>query len=185
MRRANRKHASAVRPLAKLVLALGVLLLATAALTGDPGADKKKENPDALKAQIERERDPIKRAQFQLRLADLRLDEARKQYDAADDETGLATLRDMQALIESVEEGLFATGRDPRKKPKGFKDAEIQLRTMQRRLQDLRMSVPVDLRPPIEGIMKRLAEIQEEFLYGIMRVKEPQARATPPKEPKP
>lgn len=178
MSRANRDNA--LGPLVKLAFTLGLLLIAPAVLTAD-----KKEKPDELKARIEQERDPVKRAQFQLRLADLRLEEARKQYDAADDEKGLATLKDMQDLIERVEEGLFATGRDPRKKPKGFKEAEIQLRTMLRRMQDLRLSLPLDLRPPIEDIMKRLAEIQYEFLYGIMRVKQPTTRANPPKEPKP
>ncbi len=166
--------------LPRLLLA-GLLVLTLPVL----GGDKKKDDPAELKTRIEHEQDPVKRAEFQLRLSSVRLDEAREQYDAGADDKGLATLKQMQGLVEQVEEGLFGTGRDPRKKPKGFKDSEIKLREMQRRLQDLMMQLPVDERPPIEEIRKRLADIQEEFLYGIMRVKEPQAALQPSKEPKP
>lgn len=180
-RYALRRGKGGVRPVPLRLLFLSVLLLVTLPVLA---GDKKKDDPAELKTRIEREQDPVKRAEFQLRLADVRLDEARQHYDAGADDKGLATLKEMQDLVEHVEQGLFGTGRDPRKKPKGFKDSEIKLREMQRRLQDLMMQLPMDERPPIEEIRKRLADIQEEFLYGIMRVKEPQAALQPPKEPK-
>lgn len=125
-----------------------------------------------IQAKLAREQDPVKRAQLQLKLAGLRLDDATRFYRSGDDAKGLAALKEMLGLSEQVEKGLFATGRDPRKKPKGFKDAEIAFRKMHRKLVDLRVTLPVDERPVIEEIIRRIDEMHDEFLYGIMKVKD-------------
>jgi len=124
-----------------------------------------------LKARLARERDPIKRARLHLRLAESLFNAADHKYQDGESADGLAALQQMLASVEDAHRLLFGTGRDPRKKPKGFKEAEIKLREFSRRLEDLRLSLPVDERPEVQKIEARLHKLHEDLLNGIMRVK--------------
>ena len=148
-----------------LALAVGLVLLVIAAPA--VAADTEAQ----VKAKLAQESDPIKRARLQIRLAEFRLDEARKQYDEGEPEPGLAQLKQMLALVEEAQNGLFGTGSNPRRKPRGFKEAEIKLRELSRRLEDLRVSIPTEERVEVEKIAGRLVEIRERLLLGLMNVR--------------
>lgn len=130
------------------------------------------EDRAQVKAKLAHETDPIRRARAQIRLAELKLEEAAKRYEEGAPETGLAHLQEMLSLVVEAHDQLFGTGRDPRKRPKGFKEAEIKLREISRRLEDLRVALPVDERGEIEKIAARVVEIRDHLLHGIMRVKD-------------
>ena len=129
------------------------------------------QNQEQTKAKLDQETDPFDRAKLQIRLAGFALDEARKQYDEASVEKGLKSLQEMLKLVEDAQEQLFGTGNNPRKKPKGFKEAEIKLRELSRRLEDLRLSLPTEERGELEKIAARLVEIRDKLLHGLMSVK--------------
>ncbi len=124
-----------------------------------------------VRARLARENDPFRRARLQLRLAELLLDEGRKLYEEAEPEKGLAKLHEMLSLAVDTHDRLFATGNEPRKKPKGFKESEIKLRELSRRLEDLRLAIPTEERPEVEKIAARLLEIRDHILNGLMNVK--------------
>lgn len=124
-----------------------------------------------LRAHLAQEKDPVRRAHIQLRLAELDLDSATQLYGQGAFDQGLQKLQSMLDLVVKTHDDLFNTGRDPRKKPKGFKETEIKLREFQRRLEDLRLTIPLEDREPIEKIRARVVEIHEQFLNGLMRVK--------------
>lgn len=136
--------------------------------TGLAGAEDQAEE---LKARLDRENDPIKKARLEIRLAEMAFDEARKLYEKGDAEKGLARLQEMLSFVVSAHDHLQSTGRDPRKRPSGFKETEIKLRELSRRLEDLRVSLPIEERGEIEKIAARIVEIRDHLLRGLMRVK--------------
>ena len=151
---------------AKHFAVCGLLALSLAAWTG-AGDDQAR-----IKAKLQTENDPIKRAQLEIRLAQFRLDGAQKAYEEAMPDKGLAELKQMMALLQDAHNRMFETGRNPRKKPRGFKEAEIKFREMMRRLKDLEMSIPVDERDPLDSMIAKIGKMQEHLLKGLMQVDE-------------
>jgi hypothetical protein len=129
------------------------------------------ETPERLRARIAAERDLVPKARLEIRLADMLLEQSRKQYADGDDDKGEAALNEMMAATEQAYQHLFATHRDPRSKPAGFKDTEIRLREFVRRLEDLRISLALDERPPLDKAIARLRDMHDDLLSGIMRVR--------------
>ena len=142
-------------------------LLALAAALAAAASERPK-----VEAKLARERNPIKKARLEVQLAEISFKEARKLYLEGDSESGLEKLKEMLSWSEKAHDRLFETGRNPRKKPGGFKDAEIKLRKLERRLSDLRLAVPFQDREEMQKITARLTELREDLLLGIMRGKE-------------
>lgn len=151
-----------------MLACLAALLLFGLCAAAPARGDEREE----LQGKIGRENDPIKKSRLHIRLAELYLDDAGDLYEKGQPEKGQAKLKEMMSLVEQAEEALFGTGRDPRKKPKGFKEAEIKLREFRRRLEDLRLAIPVDERGPLDKAIARVTEIDDRLVRGIMRVKE-------------
>ncbi len=133
------------------------------------------ETPEKLRARIAGERDLMQKSKLEVRLADMILDQARKLYGEAETEKGDAGIAEMMTLCEQAYKDMFATHRDPRNRPGGFKDNEIRMRDMIRRLKDLSTSLPSDERPPVDKAIVRLRDMHDDLLDGIMRIhkKEP------------
>ncbi len=125
-----------------------------------------------IEAKLARQYDPIKKARLEVQLAEISFKEGRKLYLEGDSESGLKKLKEMLSWSEKAHDRLFKTGRNPRKKPGGFKDAEITFRKLERRLADFRLAVPVQDREGIQKITARLTELREDLLLGIMKGKE-------------
>ena len=130
------------------------------------------DTAEQLRARLAAETDLIRKARLAVRLAELELEMARKSYEQGDWEKGSAGLEQMLDHVEQAYTHLTATRRDPRRNPSGFKDTEIKLRAFHRRLDDLRVSLPLDERPEAEKVMARVREIQQALLEGLMRAKE-------------
>ncbi len=132
---------------------------------------EKQETEEELRARLSAEPDLIRKARLALRLAEIELDTATKRYEESDWEQGAASLKQMLDDVEEVYKHLAATGRDPRRNPKGFKETEIKLRTFLRRLEDLRASLPLDDRPPLDKVATRTQEIRQALLDGLLQPK--------------
>lgn len=156
----------------RTILLLSLLVAAPApALVAD-------DTPEQLRAKMAAETDLVHRARLAVKLADLELEAARKQFAEGYPEKGNESLEEMLSHIEQAYTDLFATRRDPRKRPAGFKDTEIKLRSFHRRLDDLGSSLPLDERPPVEKVVARIGEIQEDLLNGIMHVRNARKKNT-------
>jgi hypothetical protein len=129
------------------------------------------ESVEQLRSRMASENDLIRKARYAVRAAELQLEAGRKKYKDGYPEDGQKLVEDLLALVEQAYDWLGDTGRDPRKRPAGFKDTEIKLRKMVKALEELRLSMPADERPPLEKVQKRLREIGEDLLLGVMRVK--------------
>jgi hypothetical protein len=158
---------------ARLIFLLPAIALAAGPALARSGND---DSPEKLRSRIASEHDPVQRARLEVRLADIVLDQTRKLYGDGDVEKAEASLKDMMSLAEHAYDDLFSTKRDPRSKPAGFKESEIQMRVFARKLEDLRASLPSDDRPPVEKALAKVRDMHEDLLLGLMRVrkKDPQ-----------
>src|SRR5258707_6678234 len=78
-----------------------------------------------------------KRSELALHYADTQLDAARDAYKKGDVEASKAALAEVEAGVQLSYDSLMATGKDPRRSSKPFKDAEKSTRQILRRLDSL------------------------------------------------
>jgi hypothetical protein len=149
----------------------GAVLLMLMVSASPLSAGYSDDTPEKLRARIATERDPVQRARLEIHLADMVLDQTCKQYADNDFEKAEASLKEMLSLSERAYEDLFSTKRDPRSKPAGFKESEILMRQFARKLENLRATLPIDDRPPVDKALARVRDMHEDLLLGLMRVK--------------
>jgi hypothetical protein len=109
-----------------------------------------------------------KRSELALNNADTALDRARDAYQKADDPAFKAALAEVSDSIGLCKQSLDESGKNARKSPKYFKKAEIGIRRLSRRLDNLQIEVSVDDRPLVEPVAARAHTLQEEILHAIM-----------------
>ncbi|MBM3735073.1 MAG: hypothetical protein FJW39_04740 [Acidobacteria bacterium] len=122
-------------------------------------------------AGVKAEPDLERRSEFALANADKALDEARKALDQGQ-ETELKTAIDEvhQSLVLS-KESLVQSGKNARRNPKYFKKAEIGIRKLIRRLETFKLEVHVDEREPVEKLITRAHELQDEIMLMVFKKK--------------
>jgi len=109
-----------------------------------------------------------KRSEKALENASLQIDAARKAWQAADAKAFQAAVAEVQESAELSYDSLRATGKNPSKRPKYFKRAELKMRELIRRLDGLKQEVDYDSRDPVEQVKVRIQELHEELLLDIM-----------------
>ena len=125
---------------------------------------------DALE-EIEREPNRLRRAKLALDHAGSCIDRAARAYSMGDLQQGEALLLEVQTAVEFAKESLDATGKNPSRKPKHFKRAEIATRKLMGRLDDLEVKLGFDERDTLQAVRSRVSEINVEILMGIMAKK--------------
>ena len=121
--------------------------------------------PDLL-ARMEREKDPIRHAQLEVRLARVKLFEAMAAMDKGDVEGSQKLLGAYLARVKSAWATLRSSGRPAAKKPAGFKELEIELREDTRYLMDLKHRYVYTDRAPVEKIAQEVDQIHAEVLQS-------------------
>lgn len=115
-------------------------------------------------ADLKAEHDPGKRSELALTMADTAFDNARDFYTKGDDDKGDALLEDMTtALNECV------TSLSEAHKAKFYKRAELKVAYLQRRMDGLMEDIDVQRRGWAEQTQRRLDEIHDKLLEGVMR----------------
>lgn len=118
----------------------------------------------ALLTELRAERDPSKRSEMALNLADNAFDNARDFYSKGEIQKGDAELEDMtNALNECVVSLAVA------RKPKFYKKAELKVAYLQRRMQGLLDDIEIQRRGWAEYTERKLDEIHDKLLDGVMR----------------
>jgi len=118
--------------------------------------------------QVRREPNLEKRSKLALENADAALKAARETYRAGD--TADTTTK-VNEIIESVDlaySSLSETGKNPRKSPKYFKQAEMQTRELSRKLDDFQHEMSYTDRPSLDKVRLRVQEVHDELLTGLM-----------------
>jgi len=136
-----------------LPLALGLCSLLAAAITRE-----------AVMAEPNLE----KRSEKAVQYAEAELDKAAKAYEHGEIEAMKTSLQEVSGGVQICLESLEATGKDGRRNPKYFKRAEINIRKLLRKLENLRFAAAVDDRPPIRETIESVQHAHERILADIM-----------------
>ena len=111
-----------------------------------------------------------KRSDLALEDANRAIDEARAAYQAGDAKKTDADLLEVREAVDVCLESLENSGQRPRTS-KYYKNAEIKLRLLLRRLNNFRDEMSVDDRKPAEDDVSRLQEVHDRLLNEIMSKK--------------
>ena len=140
-------------------VALAVLLLAAVASP----LRARQETVDELKAKLAstKESDLPKLC---VEIAHLQLDATEKAYQAGE-------VTQAQALLNEVVDYTQKAGDAARQSRKHIKKTEIEVRKMSRRLQDLKPTVDVDSRQPVQDAINHLEHVRTQLLMQMFSEK--------------
>lgn len=95
------------------------------------------------------------------------LEIARRQLDATEKAYQEAQLPQAQTLLQDVVDYAQKAGDAARKSHKHIKKTEIEVRKMSRRLQDLKPTVDLDSRQPVQDAINHLEHIRTQLLMQM------------------
>ncbi|HEV2116369.1 MAG TPA: hypothetical protein VGR48_10115 [Terriglobales bacterium] len=95
------------------------------------------------------------------------LEIARRQLDAAEKSYQGGQVPEGQALVKDVVDYAQKAGDAARESRKHIKKTEIEVRKISRRLQDLKPTLDVDSRPPVQDAINHLEHIRTELLMQM------------------
>ncbi len=110
-----------------------------------------------------RESDPAKQAEAALTGAEQSFDAAREAYEKGNIEKGDAALEQMTKNLDTCVELL-----DSAHKSRHYKKAELRVAMLQRRMSDLLNDIPLQQRGWAEQTSRKLDEIHDKLLAGVM-----------------
>ena len=111
-----------------------------------------------------------KRSDLALEEANRAIDAARAAYQAGDIKNAVANLNEVAESVQVSLDSLEKSGKEARRS-KYFKNAEIKLRQMIRRLAGFRDEMSVEDRKPLDDAEARLQEVHDRLLSEIMSKK--------------
>jgi len=147
-----------VRQAGSALLTLGLVAGAAA------GADL-----DKLRQKLAREPNPANRAKITVEIGEELLQQASRKFKDGADADAESILLNYRQAVHKAYDDLVQSGRDARRKPKGFKHLEIHLRKTRRRLDDMARPLPYEDRRPIEETIKDLEELRLKLLDDLMQ----------------
>jgi hypothetical protein len=109
-----------------------------------------------------------KRSELALKYADSALDSARDAYKKGDVDASKAALGEVEAGVQLSYDSLMATGKDPRRSSRPFKDAEKSTRQILRRLDSLSDLMSIFDRGIVEPVHSTVSDIHDRLITGIM-----------------
>ena len=121
-------------------------------------------------ALVKQEPNLEKRSELALDFANESIDAAKKVYDSNPVDFA-ARLADVREATELSYTSLSETGKRARRSPKYFKRAELKMRALMRRLDNLAKEVSVDDKKLVEDVYAHVSELNERVLHEIMSKK--------------
>jgi hypothetical protein len=109
-----------------------------------------------------------KRSQLALQFADSALDSARDLYKKGEVDACSTALGEIETAVQLAYDSLMATGKDPRRNSKPFKDAEKSTRQILRRLESLSDLMSAFDRGAVEPVQHTVSDIHDKLIIGIM-----------------
>jgi hypothetical protein len=114
--------------------------------------------------ELQAEHDPARRSEKAVMFAETAFDSARESYSKGDVHKGDAQLEDMTNALNECVSSLAAA-----RKAKFYKKAELHVAYLQRRMQGLLDEIEVQQRGWAEYTQRKLDEIHDKLLDGVMR----------------
>ncbi|SRR5579884_495645 len=118
----------------------------------------------SLISEIKAEHDPARRAEKALEFADAAFNNAHDFYSKGQIHKGDAELENMMAALEECVSSL-----DVARKAKYYKKAEMNVASLQRRMQGLLDDIALQQRGWAEYTQRKLDEAHDKLLAGVMR----------------
>jgi hypothetical protein len=121
-------------------------------------------------AAVKSEPDLERRSELALAHADKEIDAAKHAYTGGDEKAEQQALVDVRELVDVSYDALEHTKQAPRRS-KYYKNAELKLRALLRRLNSFRDEVGFESREAVDVVIKRVSYVHDELLGAIMSKK--------------
>ena len=118
------------------------------------------------------EHDLGKRSKLALDNAGATLKAVREAYQKGENEALGPLLKELEESIGLAWDSLENTGKNPRKSPKWFKEAEIKTRGLLRKLESLQHDMDFEERVWLDQAKVRLEKVHDDLLVGLMEGKQ-------------
>ncbi len=92
-------------------------------------------------------------------------------YEKGDNSQTAASASEIQESVELAYTSLTQTGKDPRRSPKWFKRAEIQMRDLLRRLEAFQHDMSFSDRSMLDAVKVSVQQAHDNLLMGLMEGK--------------
>jgi len=119
---------------------------------------------------VKSEPDLEKRSELALAGADHAIDEAKQAYNNGNDQAQHAALIEVQQFVEACYEALEHSNKNPRRS-KYYKNAELKVRALMRRLTSFREEVSFDTRQSVDSVIKKLSDVHDQLINDVMSKK--------------
>jgi len=114
------------------------------------------------------EQDLGKRSKLALDNAEAALKSAREAYNNDQKDRLKAAVEELLESVNLASDSLKATGKNPRRSPKWFKQAEIATRDLLKRMDTFQHDMNFDDRNVLDKAKARTQEVHDELLLGLM-----------------
>ena len=121
-------------------------------------------------AAVKSEPDLDRRSELALANADKEMDAAKQAYSGGDDQGEQQALAELRDLVDVSYDALEHSKQAPRKS-KYYKNAELKLTALLRRLNSFRDQVSFEGREAVDAVIKRVSDVHDEVLAAIMSKK--------------
>lgn len=139
-------------PKRKSIVILGLFMLAVAALASQRNLEGLKEEADHAQGGHQ--------AKLSSELAEYLIGIAEQQFTQGNNEQAQATVKDILKYAQLARDAAV-------KSHDNLKQTEIKLREAQRRLENLKRTLAVDDRPPLDEVEKKIAQFRQDLLDAM------------------
>ena len=119
---------------------------------------------------VKSEPDLEKRSELALANADHAIDEARQAYNNGNDQAQQTALMEVQESVAASYDALEHSNKNPRRS-KYYKNAEMKVRALMRRLTSFREEVSFETRQSVDGVIKKLSDVHDQLINDVMSKK--------------
>lgn len=119
---------------------------------------------------VKSEPDLEKRSELALANADHAIDQAKQAYTSGDDQAEQAALTEVQESVAASYDALEQTHKAPRKS-KYYKNAELKVRALIRRLTSFREDVSFEARKSVDAVIAKLSDVHDQLVNDVMSKK--------------
>lgn len=119
---------------------------------------------------VKSEPDLERRSELALANADKQIDAAKQAFSGGDEKAQEQALGEVQELVNVSYDALEHANRAPRKS-KYYKNAEMKVTALLRRLNSFRDQVGFESRDAVDSVIKRVSYVHDELLAAIMSKK--------------
>lgn len=118
--------------------------------------------------QVRQEPNLEKRSKLALENAEAAFKDARNAHRIGDTAVMAAKVNEVEQSVGLAFTSLNSTGKNPRRSPKYFKQAEMETRALARRLDEFQHEMTAEDRSTLDSLRAKVQQVHDELLTGLM-----------------